>query len=103
MKKISVSYFAKLQEMSQKEKEEVLTSATKARDLFFELKQKYRFSLAIEELLLSVNEISFLPLSSVIIPHFRTTESKLSISFFPLTDYLLILIHKRLLSKPRGL
>ena len=55
MKTIQIQYFAVLREQSGKSAEGIQTSATTARDLYQELKNRYRFTLSPDLLRVALN------------------------------------------------
>ena len=54
--KVSIHYFALLQDMAGKSQEEIQTQATTAQDLYFELKKTYDFPIDITHLKVAIND-----------------------------------------------
>ena len=52
---IKVKYFASLREKAQKNDEEILENFKNSYDLYNALKEKYQFTLAVEELKVAIN------------------------------------------------
>lgn len=53
--KVKVKYFASLREQSQKNEEEVIGDIKNSFDLYKTLKEKYNFSLAVDEIKVAIN------------------------------------------------